>query len=49
MLAPATIDAVDGLIAQYRTLASNAPSIGIARRLGFVGYAASLAVRLYAE
>jgi RimJ/RimL family protein N-acetyltransferase len=38
-----------GLVAQYRTLASNTPSIGIARRLGFVGYATSLAVRLHAE
>lgn len=38
-----------GLIAQYRTLASNTPSIRIARRLGFVGYATSLAVRLHAE
>ena len=38
-----------GLVAQHRTLASNAPSIDIARRLGFVGYATSLAVRLHAD
>jgi GNAT superfamily N-acetyltransferase len=38
-----------GLVPQYRTLASNAPSLGIARRLGFVGYATSLAVRLHAQ
>lgn len=35
-----------GLVAQHRTLAANAPSWGIARRLGFVDYAVSLAVRL---
>lgn len=35
-----------GLAAQYRTLASNTPSLGIARRLGFVAYATSLSVRL---
>ncbi|HEX6036657.1 GNAT family N-acetyltransferase [Longimicrobium sp.] len=38
-----------GLVAQYRTLASNTSSMAIARRLGFVGYAASLAVRLRGE
>lgn len=35
-----------GLAAQYRTLASNTPSLRIARRLGFLPYATSLAVRL---
>ena len=35
-----------GLVPQYRTLFSNAPSMGIARRLGFVEYGRSLAVRL---
>jgi RimJ/RimL family protein N-acetyltransferase len=35
-----------GLVPQYRTLASNAPSLRIADRLGFVPYAASFAVRL---
>jgi GNAT superfamily N-acetyltransferase len=34
-----------GLIPQYRTLASNTPSLGVAGRLGFVPYATSLAVR----
>ena len=34
-----------GLVPQYRTLASNTPSLGIAGRLGFVPYATSLAVR----
>lgn len=38
-----------GLIPQYRTLASNSSSMGIARRLGFVGYAVSLSVRLGGE
>lgn len=38
-----------GLVPQYRTLLSNAPSLAIARRLGFVGYATSLAVRLHPE
>lgn len=36
----------DGLVLQYRALASNAPSLRIADRLGFVPYAVSLAVRL---
>lgn len=40
----AALDA--GLVPQYRTLASNAPSLRIADRLGFVPYAVSLAVRL---
>jgi GNAT superfamily N-acetyltransferase len=35
-----------GLVPQYRTLASNTPSLRIAERLGFVPYAQSLAVRL---
>lgn len=35
-----------GLIPQYRALESNTQSIRIARRLGFVPYATSLAVRL---
>jgi hypothetical protein len=34
------------LVPQYRALASNAPSLRIADRLGFVPYAASFAVRL---
>jgi GNAT superfamily N-acetyltransferase len=34
------------LVPQYRTLESNAPSMAVARRLGFVRYATSLAVRL---
>jgi GNAT superfamily N-acetyltransferase len=38
-----------GLVPQYRTLASNAPSLRIADRLGFVPYAVSLAVRLRLE
>lgn len=47
-VAHATRTALDrGLIAQYRALASNTHSIGISRRLGFVPYAASLAVRLH--
>jgi GNAT superfamily N-acetyltransferase len=33
------------LIPQYRTLEENAPSLAVARRLGFVQYAVSLAVR----
>jgi GNAT superfamily N-acetyltransferase len=37
---------VHGLVAQYRTLESNAPSVAIAVRLGFVPFARSLAVRL---
>lgn len=36
----------DGLLPQYRTLESNAPSMRIARALGFTKYASSLAVRL---
>ena len=35
-----------GLLAQYRTLDSNAPSIRIAEALGFQRYATSMAVRL---
>lgn len=35
-----------GLLAQYRTLETNAPSLAIADRLGFQPYARSLAVRL---
>jgi GNAT superfamily N-acetyltransferase len=34
-----------GLIAQYRTLTTNTPSMTIARALGFVPYAHSMAVR----
>ncbi|HEX6749677.1 MAG TPA: GNAT family N-acetyltransferase [Longimicrobium sp.] len=34
-----------GLVPQYRTLESNAPSIAVAARLGFEPYARSLAVR----
>jgi GNAT superfamily N-acetyltransferase len=34
-----------GLVAQYRTLVANAPSMAIARRLGFERYAVSLALR----
>jgi hypothetical protein len=34
------------LVAQYRTLVSNQPSMAIARRLGFQGYALSLAIRM---
>jgi GNAT superfamily N-acetyltransferase len=33
------------LVPQYRTLEGNAPSIAVARRLGFVHYATSLAIR----
>jgi GNAT superfamily N-acetyltransferase len=44
LAARAALDA--GLIAQHRTLLSNTHSLGIARRLGFVPYAVSLAVRL---
>lgn len=36
----------DGLLAQYRTLDSNSPSIRIAEALGFQRYATSMAVRL---
>jgi GNAT superfamily N-acetyltransferase len=35
-----------GLIPQYRTLESNAPSVEIANRLGFAQFATSVAVRL---
>ena len=34
------------LVAQYRTLVANEASMAIARRLGFQGYAVSLAIRL---
>jgi RimJ/RimL family protein N-acetyltransferase len=34
------------LVPQYRTLEGNAPSMAVARRLGFVHYATSLALRL---
>jgi GNAT superfamily N-acetyltransferase len=37
------------LVALYRTLESNAPSLGIAERLGFVPYARSLGVLLRRE
>lgn len=36
----------DGLLAQYRTLDSNTPSVRIAEQLGFQRYATSMAVRL---
>lgn len=36
----------DGLIPMYRALESNFPSRAVARRLGFVDYATSVAVRL---
>jgi len=35
-----------GLVPQYRTLAHNGPSMGVARRLGFQPYGFSVAVRL---
>lgn len=35
-----------GLLPQYRTLESNAPSIRIAQELGFESYATSIAIRL---
>ena len=35
-----------GLVAQYRTLQANTPSVRIAESLGFRQYAASVAVRL---
>ena len=35
-----------GLVPQYRTLESNAPSVHVAHRLGFVRYGVSMAVRL---
>ena len=38
-----------GLLPQYRTLLANTPAMSIARRLGFVPYATSLAVRLRTE
>jgi RimJ/RimL family protein N-acetyltransferase len=34
------------LVPQYRTLEANQPSMAVARRLGFVQYATSLAIRL---
>ena len=34
-----------GLIAQYRTLCANAPSMGIARALGFARYAVTISIR----
>ena len=37
-----------GLLPQYRTLVANAPSMGIAKRLGFVEYGFSISVRLRA-
>lgn len=40
-------EAIDrGLVVQHRALASNAPSIALAERLGFTLYALSLAIRL---
>ncbi len=36
-----------GLLPQYRTLMSNAPSMAIARRLGFQAYGVSVFVRLH--
>jgi GNAT superfamily N-acetyltransferase len=38
-----------GLLPQYRTLESNQSSIGIARRLGFIGYARSMAIRFSSD
>jgi GNAT superfamily N-acetyltransferase len=38
-----------GLLPQYRTLESNAPSIRVAQAVGFSHYASSVAVRLSAE
>lgn len=38
----------DGQLTQYRTLAANAPSVGLAARLGFTLYATTVAVRLAA-
>jgi len=38
-----------GLIPQYRTLESNGPSMSVARSLGFVHYATSVAVKLEAQ
>lgn len=35
-----------GLVLQYRTLLANQPSVSIARRLGFVHYADTLAIRV---
>lgn len=37
-----------GLVPQYQTLESNTPSLRVARKLGFVRYATSMAVRLRA-
>ena len=34
-----------GLVAQYRTLCANTPSMGIARALGFQRYATTLSIR----
>jgi hypothetical protein len=36
----------NNLVAQYRTLASNSPSLAIANRLGFERYATSLVIRM---
>lgn len=36
----------DGCVMQYRTLCANTPSMGIARSLGYQGYARTIAVRL---
>jgi ribosomal protein S18 acetylase RimI-like enzyme len=38
----------DGQLTQYRTLAANAPAMGLAARLGFTAYATTVAVRLAA-
>ena len=38
-----------GLLAQYRTLASNGPSMGVAKKLGFQHYGSSVFVRLAAS
>ena len=37
------------LVPQYRTLEENRPSMAIARRLGFVQYATSMAIRFLAD
>lgn len=44
--AGAAVETAAGLVAQHRALRSNTHSLRIARRLGFVPCAASLAVRL---
>lgn len=50
VVARVALTALDGgMVPQYRALASNAPSLRIAGRLGFVPYAVSLAVRLRPE